>query len=590
LASPADAPPEARRRLAGLAVLIVSAVALVYAPVARHEFINFDDNLYVTDNPMVRAGLGADGVRWAFTTHAGGHWHPFTWLSFMADVQLFGVRAGPMLLENAALHAANAVLVLLLLVRMTGRVLASGFVAGVFALHPLRVESVAWVVERKDVLSTLFLLLALLAYVAWARRGRKTAYLACALAFAAGLLVKPTIMTLPALLVLLDFWPLGRLSRSRLASRLLEKVPLFVLSLASLAATFVAQSREGAVQPTEGVPAGQRLANALIAYPRYVAKTFWPSGLAPFYPLRPVSLVAAAAAAAGLVAAAAVAWKLRARMPWIAVGLAWFVIGLLPVAGLVQIGGQAIADRFTYVPQIGLLVALAWTAAEWAQASSARRAAAAGLAGASLAACAALSARQVSYWRDSVALFSHTLDVTSGNFLAHTNLGEALERRGQEAEARRHYEQAVAIHPGYAEARNNLGASLARAGDLKAAVPEFEAALARSPRLVTARNNLGLALIHLGEVPAAAQQYAEAVRQGPTSIPARAGLADALTRLGRLEEAAEQWEAATQLAPGWVDAQLRLAEVSAKLGRPDRAARAYEAAGRPDLARSLRQR
>jgi tetratricopeptide (TPR) repeat protein len=565
-----------RREAVALGAALAFAVALVYAPVARHEFVNFDDNVYVTDNPMVTSGLTWAGVSWAFSTNSGGHWHPLTWLSLMADVQLFGVRAAPMLLENVALHAANAALLLLLLAWLTGRLAESAFVAFVFALHPLRVESVAWVVERKDVLSTLLLLLAVLAYAVWVRAERRVAFLACAVCLALGLLVKPMLVTLPVLLLLLDYWPLRRLSRASLRARLVEKLPLFALALASSVATYVAQSGAGAVQTSIAV--ADRLANAAVGYGRYVAMSLWPSGLAVFYPLRPVSTLAACGCALALLAAAALAWGLRARLPWLLVGFAWFVVGLLPVAGVLQAGGQAVADRFTYVPQIGLSLAVAWTATYWAGESRARRSALGGIAGIAVLLCAAASARQLGYWRDSVTLFERALAVTSGNFLAHTNLGEALERRGREAEARRHYEAAVAIHPGYAEARNNLGAVLARGGDLKGGVAHFEAALQRSPGLLSARNNLGLALLQLGDNVRAADQYADAVRIAPGSLEARTGMAEAFARLGRWEEARQELEVATRIAPRWAEGYMRLGAVSMKVGRFPEAEAAFQSA------------
>jgi tetratricopeptide (TPR) repeat protein len=569
---------ELLRRLAVPLVLAASLFA-IYGQVWSHRFLNFDDDVYVADNALVRSGLTAQGAAWAFRTTLGGHWHPLTWLSLMLDAQLYGPRAGAFLMTNVALHAANATILYLILLWLTGKAGRSGLVAALFALHPLRVESVAWAVERKDVLSTLFLLLALAAYCRWARGGGRRWYAAALAAVACGLLTKPMLVTAPALLLLVDFWPLQRPWRSRL---LIEKLPFAALAAASSAATVIAQSRAGAIVSGDAIPAAQRFANAAVAYVAYVGKALWPAGLAVFYPYEPANAAAAALAALSLVAATAAALGWREK-PYLSFGWLWYLVTLVPVVGFVQVGGQAMADRFTYVPLIGLSIAAVWAAADLTAGRPAWRTAAVGAAGLALAGCAALSWRQVGYWRDSATLFAHALDVTRGNFLAHTNLGSALEREGRLAEARAHYAEAVRLNPGYPEAQNNAGTARAAEGDFAAAETHFRAALRGRPDFTVARFNLALALDRQ-ERPEALAHFATAVAAEPERADWRYSFADALARDGRLDDAAREWLAVVRLQPRWGQAQARLAATLASGGRLAEAEGHYREAVRLDPA------
>jgi tetratricopeptide (TPR) repeat protein len=494
----------------------------------RHNgFVPVDDDVYITANPAVLQGLTRAGAAWALTATLGGSWHPLTWLAHMADVSLFGVDPAAHHLVSVGLHAANAVLLLLLLARLTGRLAPSAVVAGLFALHPLRVESVAWAAERKDVLSALFLLLALLAYVRHAARPGPGRYLAVAALFALGLCAKPMLVTLPLLLLLLDGWPLGRFRAEPPGRLLLEKAPLLALSAAASAVTYFAQRGAGAMGLAGEVPAGGRLANAVVSYAAYLGKALWPVDLAVFYPYpagaHPAWRVGAAVIALAGLAGLALA-GLR-RRPWRAAGLLWYLVALVPVVGVVQVGAQAMADRYTYVPLVGIFLALTWEAAAAARIRGGRTPAAA-LAVAALLACALLTRRQVAVWRDGETLLVHALAVTRENWVAHYSLGAAREREGRTAEAVAEYEAALRIRPGYVWAENNLGRLLALAGDLPGAIGHLEAAVRGAPRSALPRLNLGLALEAAGRAGEAAAQYAEAARLDPGDPVARAKAAE----------------------------------------------------------------
>ena len=539
-----------------LAALIALVTCLLYAQVRTHEFINFDDDVYVTANPQVQAGLTPAGTAWAFTTTLGGHWHPLTWLSLMAGIELHGQKAGRFLLTNAALHAVNASLLFLLLLSLTGRRWPSAFVAAAFALHPLRVESVAWVTERKDVQSMLFFLLALLAYVRYVRQPRPSRYLWIVCWFVLGLLTKPMLVTLPAVMLLLDVWPLGRLRFPPAPPVVLEKAPLALIALASSATTFVSQRGAGAMVDAAAIPLAARLANATWGYAVYLGQLFWPVHLAVFYPLARVPPGRAAAAALVLAAITALAWRARRRHPYVLVGWLWYLGSLVPVIGLVQVGGQARADRFTYVPHIGLLIALAWLAADGARRWPRSRAPLAACAALALFALAALSWRQIRYWRDSETLFRHALDVWPDNFLAHTNLAGALEERAQMDEAGRHYAQAVRLNPTWPEAQNNMGNVRARDGRFLEAEQHYVAALRIRPGFAEAAHNLTLAR---------AQRAAAA----PPADGAGYTRGNQYARQGRFKEAEAAYREALHSRPDWPEAHHHLGIALAAQGRPD---------------------
>jgi hypothetical protein len=475
------------------AVIALSLVALaagVYSQVAGHGFVNFDDPQYVYENAHVLRGLTADGVVWAFTSGHASNWHPLTWLSHMLDVELFGVDPGWHHVTNVVLHAVDALLLFAVLWSATGRKWRSAAVAALFAVHPLHVESVAWVSERKDVLSTALWLLTTWAYVRWVRRPGRGRFAVVVTAFALGLMSKPMLVTLPLTLLLLDLWPLGRIaggvSVSRIVPLVREKIPLFALSAASCVVTYLAQSRSGAVAAEHLLPLGTRLANAALSYVLYLAKTFWPVDLAAVYPHPgltpggiPVWSVAGSVVLLAAVSALAVAqWR---RRPWILVGWSWYLVTLLPVIGIVHVGMAGMADRYTYVPMTGILVAVAWTLADLVEGSRAGRGALAGLAAASVLTLAVVARQQTSYWRSGLVLFQHALDVTHDNSMAWRNMGVAQLDARQLGPAITSLREATRLMPYDHQAWLDLGIAYASARDLGNAGDCFQQALRLRP-------------------------------------------------------------------------------------------------------------
>ena len=487
--APATRP--AFRRSAVIVLALVALVAVVYGQVGRFGFVNFDDGRYVYQNPHVRAGLTWDGVRWAFTALDASNWHPLTWLSHMLDVQLFGVEPGRHHLVNVLLHAVDTVLLFVLLQTATCRPGRSAVVAALFAAHPLHVESVAWIAERKDVLSTAFGLLAILAYVRWTRRRSTGGYLLIAAAFVSSLLSKPMLVTLPLLLLLLDVWPLRRLSLQSTSTAAVgplvnEKVPLLAISIAASVVTYMAQAGGGAVSSTAALPVGTRVENALISYVRYLAMMIWPAGLAVGYPhpgWSPDGIVGwKVAAAASLLAVVTAAVVVQAgRRPYLLVGWLWYLVTLAPVIGVVQIGLQGLADRYTYVPLVGIFLALTWTVADLAGSSRGARYALGGAAILSIAISGALARRQASFWRDSVTLFQHAVDVEPDDALAWRNLGVAYHDLKQDQRAVAALKQSVRLMPYDVHAWTDLAVAFSAVGQPADAAECFGKALEMNP-------------------------------------------------------------------------------------------------------------
>jgi tetratricopeptide (TPR) repeat protein len=522
---------------AGVPLLLVALVWAVYWSVGSNGFVAYDDPGYIQENPVVKLGLTADGVRWAFTTWTIANWHPLTWLSHMLDVQLFGVEPAWHHRENVLWHCANTLLLLAFLGRTTGGWWRSALVAALFSVHPLRVESVAWISERKDVLSTFFFLLALLAYAAYARRQGALRYLAVALAFALGLLAKPMVVTLPALLLLLDVWPLRRLPAGRLSATALwpllrEKLPLFALSAVSSAVTFLAQARGGAVRSVVGLPFSARAANAVVSAASYLGKTLWPTDLAVLYPhpgYRPGGIPAwkVAFATALLLGITAIALREVRRRPYLLAGWGWYLVTVLPVIGLVQVGQQGMADRYTYLPLIGPVFAAVWAAAEGAEKLRMPRAALA-VAGLVLVLGAAWIARvQVGYWRDTLTLFDHATRVTEDNRIAWKNVGSARFERGEPAEALAAFAEATRIDPEDPDLWFDQGMALSALGRYREATSRFEQAIRLEPSDGESWFNLGITWAKLRQPDRVA---AVAQRLRPLD-PVRA---DELERMARL--------------------------------------------------------
>jgi len=562
---------ETQRSTPGLLATMLPAAGLlavtiaVYAPAAHFDFINLDDGLYVTANRRVQAGLSWQGIVWAFTTRYASHWHPLTWLSHMADCQLFGLDAGSHHAVSVAFHSGNTLLLLLALRALTGALWRSTLVAAVFALHPLHVESVAWVAERKDLLSTSASLVALWAYACHARRPGWRRLAIVAIAFAAGLLAKPMVVTLPFVLLLLDWWPLDRARTTKPAALVTEKLPLFVLAAAVSTLTFVVAANTGSVASLDVFPFPARLANALVAYCRYVGKALWPVRLAIFYPVPPswppVEVLAATLVLVGITGSTLVA---RRRHPYLVVGWLWFVGTLVPVIDIVQAGDQAMADRFTYVPLVGLAIATVWGLDALARRRpTATRIAQAG-ALAVLGALAIATHRQLATWRDSTTVFTHALAVTADNWLAHHNLGMALAKRGDIDSAAGEFAAAIRLRPSYADAHYDLGVALLRERKPDEAVAEFTRTLDLAPHHADAHQALGNLLVQRGLTADGLVHLSDAVRFDPADASKHYNRGVALLQNGGTADAMAEFTEAVRLQPDLAEAHGNLAIIHAR--------------------------
>jgi tetratricopeptide (TPR) repeat protein len=581
-------------------LLLFLATLAVFWQVKNHDFINLDDEQYVTQNPNVRAGLTFKGVAWSFTTAYADFWHPLTWLSHMLDWQLFGTWAGGHHLTSLILHAANAVLLFFALMALTGAFWQSAFVAALFSLHPLHVESVVWVAERKDVLSTFFFLLALAAYARYARSPGWKNGLAVLIPFLFSLMAKPTYVTLPLILLLLDYWPLKRMEaqtqgqepnpkqkkkqthregktepdrKAILLNLIKEKIPLLMASLLfGIMAIFV-QSRSESSAFTDW-PFWVRTANALISNVTYLWMTFWPAGLAPFYPHpgMAVSLLKALLAGAMMIAVSVIAIRYARRFPYLTVGWFWYLITLAPVCGLIQVGKHSMADRYTYIPLVGIFILLTWGAVDLAKKLGLQKNILAAAAGTVLAALVAVTWVQVSYWQNSVILFEHALAVTSGNYLAHTNLGVALNRNGKGEEAASHYLEAIRINPNFSSTQFNLANYYAARGNKEEAYRHYQEAIRIRPDYANAHSNLGVLLASQRSFEEAAAQYEKALRIEPANAGFHYNYGVALANLGRLPEAAGQFRDALALRANYAEAHNDLGKVLMMEGKTAEAA------------------
>jgi Flp pilus assembly protein TadD len=615
--------------LCGLLSIVTLAA---YWPATRFDFINYDDPLYVADNPHVQAGLTWEGLVWAFGRVHGyrTYWHPLTWVSHMVDCQLYGLKPGGHHLTSLLLHAVNVVLVFLVFRRMTGAFWRCVVLAALFALHPLQVDSVAWVAERKTLLSAFFWLLATGAYVGYAEvpgstfevqrsmfdvrpsppaspASRRFWYCAAVVLFALGLMCKPVLVTFPFVLLLLDYWPLCRLElktqNSKLKTLLLllrEKIPFLGLAVASSVITIMAHHALGSLDSVSGLPWGTRIENALVSYVRYLGKTFWPSRLAVFYPY-PAAWPMWEVVTCGLlllVISSLVLATARSR-PWWWVGWFWFLGVLVPFIGLVQAGAQAMADRFMYVPAIGLFVAMIWGLHGLARERRYQQIGLSVAGGAAMVLCFVLTRQQLGHWKNSETLFQHALDVTENNYLAHNNLGYALDKKGQIDEAISQYRQAIRVQPADAGAHNNLGVALVRKGQIDEAISQFQQVIRLDPGYAEAYYNLGLALVRKGQIDEAINQYQQAIRLKPDDALAHNNLGTALGRKGRMDEAIRQFQEVLRLKPDFAEVHNNLGNALAEKGQMDEAIRQYREALRlkPDdafahdnLARVLRRK
>jgi hypothetical protein len=546
-----------------LVFVLIFVTLAVFGRVVTYDFTNYDDDQYVTENHRVQTGLTVQNVAWAFTSCKPSYWMPLIWLSYMLDFELYGLNPGGYHLTNLLLHIINTLLLFLIFKRMTGAVWKSAFIAALFALHPLNVESVAWVAERKNVLSTFFWMLTLLTYVYYVARPSLTRYMLIPFTFAFGLMAKPMVVTLPFVLLLLDYWPLKRFQPEQWLSNnhvhgskcysgpgqgrhtlrlILEKIPLFLLTAVVSVMTFLVQQSSGAAKSIEQYPLTDRIANALVSYVAYMGKMVWPRNLAVFYP-HPGNSVPwwqLTGAALFLICVSVAFIRAARRHPYLVVGWLWYLGTLMPAIGLVQSGDQAMADRFTYVPLIGLFIVITWGASELVKTWRHRGMILAVTASTLLLAFAMCSSLQLRYWKNNITLFTHALNVTENNFLAHNNLGSALARQGRYEEATAHFMETLRISPNHVPAHYNLGLALAKQGKLDEAIAHYSHALRLRPNYPEALNGLGVALARQGKLEEAIAYFTAALQVEPDYIPARGNLNLALKKMDKLTK-----------TPGW---------------------------------------
>ncbi len=609
--------------MAGLLLAIL--VLVVYYPILGYGFVGLDDAGYVTNNPRVLHGLTLDNLVWALTATDQANWHPLTWISLMIDAEIWGGGPSGFHRTNLLLHLAATLMLALALTRMTGRIWRSAVVAALFAIHPLHVESVAWIAERKDVLSGLFWMLTLVAYARYAQRPTTSRYVATAACFALGLMAKPMVVSLPLILLLLDRWPLGRVRRgvpNAWVPRIREKLPFFAMSAISCAVTLYAQSSAGSVGDLERFPVGSRIANAAVSYVGYLVHTAWPAKLAvpypyPYYALSPLNV---AGSLAVLAAVSLIAHRFVRDRPYLTLGWVWYLVTLVPVIGLVQVGLQAMADRYTYLPLIGIFIAIVWAVSDVSGAllpdAGRRRVASAAMAAAVILALSATTRAQLGHWRSATSLFEHALQVSRNNPMAHTGLGIERYRQGQLHDAEEQFRAALAVRPDYVEAHVNLAAvltarglheqaidhyrqamavrpiepeilknlagALARQGMFEEAEDRLDAAIRYAPDDAELHRSLGSLLARRREDRSALSHFQRALDLAPRDVDARIGLATALMRLGRLQEAEVEYVEALRLDAGRLDAHKNLGVVLSRQGRFGEAIAEFERALRID--------
>jgi tetratricopeptide (TPR) repeat protein len=587
----------------GICVFLAAITLLCYWPITHHAFINFDDHEYITENVHVKAGLTWQGVAWAFCTGSFCSWHPLTWISHMLDYELYGLNAGGHHLTNLLFHIANSLLLFLLLNRMTGALWRSAFVAALFAWHPLHVESVAWASERKDVLSTFFFLLTLGVYARYAESKGESPkskveplypssiihhpsahaafgsprsslyYLLALFLFALALMSKPMVVTLPFVLLLLDYWPLQRfelsasnLQLSTFARLAFEKVPFFVMALAASIVTFLVQKQGGAVASLTTIPFYLRVVNALMSYLRYISKAVVPMGLAPFYGYEAHWHLALVLGATILLAVWSFLFFLKAKQyPYLPVGWCWFLGTLVPTIGLVQVGSQSMADRYMYIPSIGLFVLVIWGL--WDFRWLRRKTVVVGAGVAALAAYSIETRTQVQYWQNGVALFGHALEVTSGNYFAYAYIGKAYDDSGEKEKALAYYSESVRLSPHYVEGQYNLGTLLLEMGRIDEAAKCLTQAITDGPRFARAYNNLGKALLSQGSLDEGVNRLTQAIKLQPDWPEAHYNLGTALLTQSKPAAAIGELSEALRLNPGYAEAHMNFAIASINLGK-----------------------
>ncbi|MDM8517114.1 tetratricopeptide repeat protein [Desulfobacterales bacterium HSG16] len=532
-----------------ICLFLVIATLAVYVQVRDFSFINYDDPLYLHDRPHVLVGITLDGVIWAFSNIDASNWHPLTWLSHMLDIQLYGMNSGQHHINNVLFHIANTLLLFFVLTRMTRDLWQSSFVAALFALHPLHVESVAWVAERKDVLSTFFWFATMWMYIRYVEHPEINRYLHVLLCFALGLMCKPMLVTLPFVLILMDYWPLRR-------SSILEKIPFFVLAFILSGVTFFIQKSRGAVVPLEAHPFDMRLINALVSYANYLYKMLWPHELIVIYPhTGTLSLWEAGLACLLLTSISILALCNVKRTPYFAVGWLWYLGTLVPVIGLVQVGVQAMADRYTYVPLIGIFIMIAWGFPDFLKIynkqikNSIRKITIVISAISILAACMTVTWFQIQYWRNSVTLFQHVIDVNPHSALAHNSLASGLYQAGKSDEATHSYTEALRIDPEQFYSYFGLGILYINQGKVDKAIENFTRVLSINPGHLNSHLNLGIIYINNGNFNKAVEHYTRALSINPESFKTHTNIGFALNQIGKIEEAIAHFQYALKINP-----------------------------------------
>lgn len=571
---------------------LIVGIFVVYTKVQNYDFVGFDDELYITQNHYVQKGISLQGLKWAFTTFHSANWHPLTWLSHMLDCELFGLNPGGHHWTNVEFHMANTILLFLILFRMTGAIFRSAFVAALFALHPLHVESVAWISERKDVLSTFFGLLSIGAYYGYVKKSSNKYYLLVIVLLSLGLMAKPMLVTLPFVLLLLDFWPLNRFQSQRdfhlkpekafvdTIRRnywiILEKIPLLIPVIISCILTFFAQKSEGAVRTVLSLPIKYRIENAVVSYIKYVLKTIWPYKLAVFYPHpeNTLPLWQIIACVLLIVSACYGAIRTAKKYPYILVGLFWYLGTLVPVIGLVQVGDQAMADRYTYIPLIGIFIIVSWGVSNFFM----ERRFQAVFLGTSVAiilvALSWVSFIQLNTWKNGIALFEHAVSVTQNNYLAEINLGTAYGSKDFE-KALFHYNATLKIKPRYVKALYNLGVIYEKKGQTNEAISYYLKVLQINPHYFGALNNLGLIFINQGDYDKAIHYFKTVLKTDPKNTGARMDISNVLFLQGKPDEAISQYREILQTDTKNADIYYNLAYVLSTLGRLDEAVSLY---------------
>ena len=543
-------------------IFLIVASCVAFGRVATNDFINFDDDYYITENNQIKSGINSGSIEWAFTSLAVSNWHPLTWISHTLDWSLFGANPSGHHLVNLLLHIGAVIFLFLFLNKTTNKIWPAAFAAAFFVLHPLRVESVAWVSERKDVLSMFFGMACLYTYAFYAQSQKSSKYLLCLILFALALMSKPMLVSLPFVLMLLDYWPLGRWQealsapiegRNRLVGKLLwEKLPFILLAIASVIVTFWAQDKGNSIITVESLNFYQRLSNAIFSYVAYLGKVFWPADLAVFYPYQfslPQWKILASVLI--LIVITIAAFYYIRKLPFLFVGWFWYLGTLVPVIGLVQVGKQAMADRYTYLPSIGIAMILAWLMPFLFQKTGLSRKLLISTATAVLCMLIFLTWMQCGYWKDSATLFNHTLRVTKANYLAHNNFGVALTSEGIMKEAIDHFSEAIRIIPDYAEAYYNRGTSYYHLGHYQRAIEDYNKAIRIKPDYAKAYYNRGIAYAYLGANQMAIEDYDKSINIKPDFADAYNNRGNVYAKLGQYQHAVEDYNKAIQMKPNF---------------------------------------